>query len=105
MTVPTDFPERATARQGEDMNFGLDDLLWGAEVHGLESEPDHEVGDLQDLLREAWRLMTPAQRAELVRSRAGLAVLHEAGLVDEYEALDGIREVRGSDNPREIEVE
>lgn len=33
--------------------------------HGLDSEPDHEVGDLQDVLREALQLMTPHQLGAL----------------------------------------
>jgi hypothetical protein len=33
-----------------------------ATQHGEDSEPDHEVGDLQQYLRVAFRLMTPEQR-------------------------------------------
>jgi rRNA maturation endonuclease Nob1 len=32
-----------------------------AQKHGSESEPDHEVGDLQDALRVALNLLTPEQ--------------------------------------------
>ncbi|MGA0553883.1 hypothetical protein ACO2TQ_35165 [Burkholderia sp. OKR4-1] len=30
--------------------------------HGESSDPDHEVGDLQDYLRDMWKLLTPEQR-------------------------------------------
>ncbi|TES73098.1 hypothetical protein E2P84_22325 [Burkholderia cepacia] len=33
-----------------------------AKEHGENSEPDHEVGDLQDYLRDMWKLLTPEQR-------------------------------------------
>ena len=41
-------------------------IIDSAEAHGRDSGLDHEVGDLQDTLRIAWLLMTPAQRAELL---------------------------------------
>lgn len=37
-----------------------------AKTHGIDSEPDHEVGDLQDMLRAAWDILTPAQRMAFV---------------------------------------
>ncbi len=40
----------------------LDALLTAAATHGRESDPDHEVGDLQDILRTAWAHLTPVQR-------------------------------------------
>lgn len=36
-----------------------------ARQHGEDSDPDHEVGDLQDVLREALTLMTKTQRTKL----------------------------------------
>lgn len=33
-----------------------------ATKHGEDSEPDHEVGDLQDYFRAAFRLLTPEQK-------------------------------------------
>ncbi|VWC79205.1 hypothetical protein BLA39750_01072 [Burkholderia lata] len=33
-----------------------------AKEHGENSDPDHEVGDLQDYLRDMWKLLTPEQR-------------------------------------------
>ena len=40
-------------------------LIDSAEKHGNESEPDHEVGDLQDALRAAIELMTEGQLKEV----------------------------------------
>lgn len=45
---------------------GLDLILSAAKAHGENSEPDHEVGDLQAVLRAAWEIMTPGQRAALL---------------------------------------
>jgi hypothetical protein len=30
--------------------------------HGADSEPEHEIGDLQALARQLWALLTPDQR-------------------------------------------
>jgi len=38
-------------------------LMEAARLHGENSEPDHEVGDLQDLFFACWLVMTPEQRA------------------------------------------
>jgi hypothetical protein len=40
----------------------LDRLLDAAEAHGRESEPDHEVGDLRDLLLSCWQRLSSAQQ-------------------------------------------
>jgi hypothetical protein len=40
-------------------------IIGSAEKHGKESEPDHEVGDLQDALRAAIELMTEGQLKEM----------------------------------------
>lgn len=50
----------------------IEDLIHAARQHGLEDDPDHEVGDLQDILRAAWEIMTPDQRTALMQS--GLAL-------------------------------
>jgi hypothetical protein len=36
-------------------------VINAAEQHGIDSGPDHEVGDLQDALEEALKLLTPEQ--------------------------------------------
>ena len=50
-------------------------LLAAATNHGNISEPDHEVGDLQDLLTEAWSIMNEPQREQLLKTRAARDVL------------------------------
>ena len=41
-----------------DLSFYMD----AARVHGEDSEPDHEVGDLQTYMQVMWELLTPEQR-------------------------------------------
>lgn len=41
-------------------------LIKAAETHGECSEPDHEVGDLQDYLRAAFSLLNPEQVRQLL---------------------------------------
>lgn len=41
--------------------------LWEAAAeHGRQGDPDHEVGDLQDCLREAWKVMNEEQRQKVL---------------------------------------
>jgi hypothetical protein len=44
----------------------VEHLIEAATRHGQESEPDHEIGDLQQFLRLAWEIMTPAQCERLL---------------------------------------
>ena len=46
----------------------LDDVLESARRHGAASEPDHEVGDLQDVLRIVWSTLSADQRREVHRA-------------------------------------
>ena len=50
------------------LEFGLL-LLAAAQSHGENSEPDHEVGDLQTIFQACWSVMTPEQRAEMLSAR------------------------------------
>lgn len=43
----------------------LESLLSAAREHGEEGDPDHEVGDLTDLVIACWARLTPAQRDEV----------------------------------------
>jgi hypothetical protein len=43
----------------------IETIIERCRQHGQDDEPDHEVGDLQDVLRAAWGVMTEAQKAEL----------------------------------------
>lgn len=40
----------------------VETLISAARAHGRQSEPDHEVGDLQDILRACWAQMAPGDR-------------------------------------------
>lgn len=46
----------------ERSNSLIEVVIDGCQGHGRESDPDHEVGDLQIALRLAWRLMSAQQR-------------------------------------------
>jgi hypothetical protein len=59
-------------------------LMEAARLHGENSEPDHEVGDLQDLFFACWRVMSPVQRA-LVLSDPAVVSLFDA---PEYSDLE-----------------
>jgi hypothetical protein len=41
-------------------------LINSANNHGRESDPDHEIGDLQDVVALAWRIMSQKQRSQLL---------------------------------------
>jgi hypothetical protein len=45
----------------------LNKLLDAAEAHGAQSEPDHEVGDLQDILRTCWRRLNSRSQQEVYK--------------------------------------
>lgn len=52
------------------MQLQLLDLLGYAKQHGLDSEPEHEVGDLQDMFTVAYGLLTPEQRLQFMTTPA-----------------------------------
>jgi hypothetical protein len=62
----------------------IETFIGAARQHGEDDEPDHEVGDLQQMLRAAWNIMTPGQRQEFASSPVVLAVL-EAGYPSEFD--------------------
>jgi hypothetical protein len=59
----------------------VDTYIHAAFVHGEESEGDHEVGDLQDLLRAAWALMTEEQRIDFLFTDEAKATLSVASIL------------------------
>jgi len=64
----------------------IEHYIRAAEQHGIDDDPDHEVGDLQDHLRDMWNLLTPEQRSAFaalsdVRARVELGT----GSIDEDE--------------------
>ena len=59
MTDPAD------AARMLDVEFYIE----AAQQHGEDSEPDHEVGDLQDFLRAMWAVLSVEQRRQFARAR------------------------------------
>ena len=57
----------------DNSDTGYLDLLKAARYHGTESEPDHEVGDLQDVVIAAWSIMSVEHRAKLLSELDNLA--------------------------------
>lgn len=49
-----------------------ENFLSAAEQHGRDSDPDHEVGDLQEGLRFLWETATPETRRAFVDNFAEL---------------------------------
>ena len=48
------------ATSTEDRFLGR--IFAAAEAHGEQSEPDHEVGDLKDVLQQCWNVMDAERR-------------------------------------------
>ena len=70
------------------MKLVLTKLFDAADNHAEDSgDSDHAVGDLQDLLREAWSLMSPSQRLCLIDSDAVYSMI-ETGARGEFIAED-----------------
>lgn len=57
----------------------LEDFIDAATNHGRDSEPEHEVGDLQDMLRVAWSIMSPTQRIQFINHDTPHDILEEWG--------------------------
>lgn len=53
-----------------------DVFLAAAKMHGEESEPDHEAGDLQEFFRASYRLLNPEQRAHVAADQSVLLHLN-----------------------------
>lgn len=49
--------EESRMKAAEQLNAIID----SAEQHGLDSDPAHEIGDLQDALKACWKNMSEAQ--------------------------------------------
>lgn len=67
--------------ESHDGKDALQLVFMAAEQHGKDSEPDHEVGDLQDALLTLWALQTPSQKAQFLADQTIRELLtHELGL-------------------------
>lgn len=58
----------------------LEHLISAAQKHGEDSDPDHEVGDLQDLLRSMWGRLSEDQRRDFLHDDAVVEVLESSML-------------------------
>lgn len=72
-----------------------------ADAHGeLSGESDHAVGDLQDLLKEAWKIMSVEQKEALLRSDA-MDNLIECGAEEKFDADDLVESMKSESNSSE----
>jgi hypothetical protein len=55
----------------------IEEYLTAAMNHGDNSEDDQEIGDLQEMLRVAWEIMTPQQRDQFRNDPCPLGILTE----------------------------
>lgn len=77
------------------MSEVLEKLFKAADNHGEDAgEADHTVGDLQDLLRTAWELMTPSQKLAFLSEERSAELVVEAGARGEFSLKDLADEVR-----------
>lgn len=78
------------------MNAILEKLFKAADNHAEDTgEPDHTVGDLQDLLKAAWDLLAPSQKHDLLNSEAVENVI-DTGAQGAFEANDLVAELHAS---------
>lgn len=59
-------PEFKALKSYIDKENVVEDLIKAAEAHGQDSDPDHEVGDLQDILRTCFIVMEDKQAQEVL---------------------------------------
>ena len=53
----------------------VEGVIRGAELHGEESEPDMEIGDLQGALRAAYKLLSPSKREAFLATEEVKSIL------------------------------
>jgi hypothetical protein len=66
-----------STRPAPTLNEYLDLILEAAQAHGEEDIAEHEVGDLQAVIHEMWKLMTDAQKAHLITRDTVRALLED----------------------------
>lgn len=63
----------------------LERILTAATKHGQDADPDMEVGDLQQLARDLWKVLTPKQRNHFVEySRLGSATVDWYAFLEQW---------------------
>lgn len=65
----------------------LERILAAAEKHGMAGDPDMEVGDLQQLARDLWKVLRPEQRKLFVSNSSlpGLGVIDWNEFLQQWE--------------------
>ncbi len=64
---------------GDLTDRGIDVFIAYAAAHGETSDTRQVIGDLSDMLRAAWRLMTPEQRTAFREDADVLGIAEAAG--------------------------
>lgn len=86
------------------MTKTLESLFRSADNHAEDTgEPDHAVGDLQDMFRMAWGVMSIAQRLQFLQQEE-LADLLETGSRDEFSAETLSQDLRSEIANMESEI-
>ena len=85
---PTDPDQEGTKASSADVLLEPAFYVGAAQSHGESSDPDHEVGDLQDFLRAAFKIMTPEQRKAFALDETVQQTLEGAfGDLDQFEEM------------------
>lgn len=85
---PTDPDQEGTKAASADVLLEPGFYVGAAQSHGESSDPDHEVGDLQDFLRAAFKIMTPEQRKAFALDETVQQTLEGAfGDLDQFEEM------------------
>lgn len=64
-------PSEPSPDDPDDPNGALERILQLAKEHGEESDPEHEVGDLQQSLMRAWCFLNAAQKRGILLEAEG----------------------------------
>lgn len=72
----------------------LDLILAAATRHGQAGDPDMEVGDLQQLTRDLWSLLTPEQRQSFPTSGR---VIDWSEFINDWDVSEGGDNGEGND--------
>lgn len=85
---PSDPDQEGTRAASADVLLEPGFYVGAAQSHGESSDPDHEVGDLQDFLRAAFKIMTPEQRKAFALDETVQQTLEGAfGDLDQFEEM------------------
>lgn len=81
----------------------IEKLITAADNHSEDTGEDHGIGDLQDLLRQAWSIMSVSQKRQLIRT-GEVGDLVEAGARGEFEVTDLESEINQELAEMEVKV-